>query len=82
MIFLLLDVPEDKPMVYQHTKPRNFFVHDGVDKLFGSAEKLELDLANSIDASDMLMDVFLKGTGLSIYACRQSSQPYSLRALP
>jgi hydroxymethylpyrimidine pyrophosphatase-like HAD family hydrolase len=69
MIFLLADVPEDKRMAYQHAKPRNFFTHEGVDKLFGTrsiAEKLELDLANSVGAGDTPMDVFLSGVGLAI----------------
>lgn len=69
MIFLLIEAPEDKRMAYQHTKPRNFFTHTGVDKLFGAkmmAEKLELDLTHSIGAGDTLMDIFLSGVGLSV----------------
>jgi hydroxymethylpyrimidine pyrophosphatase-like HAD family hydrolase len=69
MIFLLVDVPEDKRMAYQHAKPRNFFTHEGVDKLFGTrsiAEKLGLDLANSVGAGDTPMDVFLSGVGLAV----------------
>ncbi|MGL4611799.1 MAG: HAD hydrolase family protein [Trueperaceae bacterium] len=74
MIFLLVDVPEDKRMAYQHAKPRNFFTHEGVDKLFGVrsiAEKLELDLANSVGAGDTLMDVFLSGVGLAVIVGEQ-----------
>jgi hydroxymethylpyrimidine pyrophosphatase-like HAD family hydrolase len=69
MIFLLVDVPEDKRMAYQHAKPRNFFTHEGVDKLFGArsiTEKLELDLSNSVGAGDTDMDSFLSGVGLTI----------------
>jgi hydroxymethylpyrimidine pyrophosphatase-like HAD family hydrolase len=69
MIFLLVDVPEDRRMAYQHAKPRNFFTHKGVDKLFGArsiAEKLELDLAHSIGAGDTPMDIFLSGVGLAV----------------
>jgi hydroxymethylpyrimidine pyrophosphatase-like HAD family hydrolase len=69
MIFLLVDVPEDRRMAYQHAKPRNFFTHEGVDKLFGArsiAEKLELDLAHSIGAGDTPMDIFLSGVGLAV----------------
>jgi len=32
MIFLLVDIPQDKLMAYQHTKRSNFFTHNGVDK--------------------------------------------------
>ena len=39
MIFLLIDVPQDRLMAYQHTKKSNFFTHKGVDKQFG-AEKI------------------------------------------
>jgi hydroxymethylpyrimidine pyrophosphatase-like HAD family hydrolase len=69
MIFLLVDVPEDRRMAYQHAKPRNFFTREGVDKLFGArsiAERLELDLAHSIGAGDTPMDAFLSGVGLAI----------------
>jgi hydroxymethylpyrimidine pyrophosphatase-like HAD family hydrolase len=74
MIFVLVDMPEDKRMAYQHAKPRNFFTHEGVDKLFGTrsiAEKLELDLANSVGAGDTPMDVFLSGVGLAIIVGNQ-----------
>jgi hydroxymethylpyrimidine pyrophosphatase-like HAD family hydrolase len=74
MIFLLVDVPEDRRMAYQHAKPRNFFTHEGVDKLFGAksiAEKLELDLAHSVGAGDTWMDSFLSGVGLSVIVGRQ-----------
>jgi hypothetical protein len=36
MIFLLIDIPEDKLMAYQHTKKNNFFNTQGVDKLSGA----------------------------------------------
>jgi hypothetical protein len=36
MILLLLDVPEDRLMAYQHTRRDNFLTRAGVDKLFGA----------------------------------------------
>src|SRR6185369_11651174 len=42
MIFLLIDVPEDQRMAYQHTKRSNFITHKGVDKLFGARIMSEL----------------------------------------
>ncbi len=38
MIFLLIDVPQDRLMAYQHTKRNNFFTHKGVDKDFGAQQ--------------------------------------------
>src|SRR5215212_3200436 len=69
MIFLLIDVPQDQLMAYQHTKRTNFFTRKGVDKLFG-AEKIsvhfDIDLAQSIGAGDTELDRFLCGVGLAI----------------
>jgi hydroxymethylpyrimidine pyrophosphatase-like HAD family hydrolase len=69
MIFLLIDVPEDRLMAYQHTKRTNFFTRKGVDKLFG-AQKISayfnIDLAQSIGAGDTELDRFLCGVGLAI----------------
>jgi hydroxymethylpyrimidine pyrophosphatase-like HAD family hydrolase len=70
MIFLLIEVAEDKLMAYQHTKSSNFFTRKGVDKLFGAqqiAAKLGLDLAHSIGAGDAELDRFLKGVGLAVH---------------
>lgn len=69
MIFLLIDVPEDQLMAYQHTKRSNFITHKGVDKLFGAramAEILKFDLAQSLGAGDAELDTFLSGVGLSV----------------
>ncbi len=69
MIFLLIEEPEDQLMAYQHTKRRNFFIHKGVDKLFGArtmAELLQCDLRNSIAAGDTELDTFLSGAGLAV----------------
>lgn len=70
MIFLLIDIPQDKLMAYQHTKRSNFFTHEGVDKRFGSeqiAKQLNFDLAHSIGAGDSEMDTFLSAVGLAVH---------------
>jgi hydroxymethylpyrimidine pyrophosphatase-like HAD family hydrolase len=70
MIFLLIDVPQDRLMAYQHTKRNNFFTHKGVDKDFGAqqiANYLQFDLKHSIGAGDSEMDVFLHSVGLAIH---------------
>lgn len=70
MIFLLIDVQEDKLMAYQHTKKNNFFTHKGVDKLYGAeqiANKLGFQLPHSLGAGDTVMDTFLKGVGLAVH---------------
>lgn len=70
MIFLLIDVPQDRLMAYQHTKRNNFFTHKGVDKDFGAqqiATHLQFDLKHSIGAGDTEMDNFLRSVGLAIH---------------
>jgi len=70
MIFLLIDIPQDKLMAYQHTKKSSFFTHAGVDKLFGAeqiAKHLHFSLEHSVGAGDTEMDTFLKGVGLAIH---------------
>lgn len=70
MIFLLVDVPQDRLMAYQHTKRNNFFTHKGVDKDFGAqqiANYLQFDLKHSIGAGDSEMDSFLRSVGLAIH---------------
>jgi hydroxymethylpyrimidine pyrophosphatase-like HAD family hydrolase len=70
MIFLLIDLPEDKLMAYQHTRKSNFFTHKGVDKESGTrklAEHLEFSLEHSIGAGDSEMDTFLKAVGLAVH---------------
>jgi hydroxymethylpyrimidine pyrophosphatase-like HAD family hydrolase len=69
MIFLLLNIAQEKLMAYQHTRRDNFVTHAGVDKLFGAhriAEHLKFDLAASIGAGDTEMDRFLAGVGLAV----------------
>jgi len=70
MIFLLIDVPQDRLMAYQHTKRNNFFTHKGVDKDFGAqqiANHLQFELKHSIGAGDSEMDSFLRSVGLAIH---------------
>ena len=70
MIFLLIDVPQDRLMAYQHTKRNNFFTHKGVDKDFGAqqiANYLQFDLKHSIGAGDSEMDSFLRSVGQAIH---------------
>lgn len=69
MIFLLIDIPQDKLMAYQHTKRSSFFTHKNVDKLFGArqlARYLGIDLTHSLGAGDTEMDTFLSGVGLAV----------------
>lgn len=70
MIFLLINVGEDKLMAYQHAKQSNFFTREGVDKLYGArqiGDKLNFELAHSLGAGDTVMDTFLKGVGLAVH---------------
>lgn len=69
MIFLLIDLPEDRRMAYQHTQRANFFTHQGVSKRSGAidiARHLGVDLDASIGAGDAPPDDFLAVTGFSI----------------
>ncbi len=69
MIFLLIEVEQDRQMAYQHAKRSNFVTRRGIDKLSGAQEitaRLGLDLAHSVGAGDTPMDSFLKGVGLAV----------------
>jgi len=69
MIFLLVEIPQDQLMAYQHTNRSNFFTHQGVNKLTGTeaiARQLGFALEHSIGAGDSEMDTFLKGVGLTV----------------
>ena len=69
MIFLLIDLPQDRLMAYQHTKRSNFITHKGVDKLHGAREmtaRLGFDLDRCIGAGDAELDTFLQGVGLAV----------------
>ena len=70
MIFLLIDIPQDKLMAYQHTKKSSFFTHTGVDKRSGSehiAEHLGFELNHSLGAGDSEMDTFLTAVGQAVH---------------
>jgi hydroxymethylpyrimidine pyrophosphatase-like HAD family hydrolase len=74
MIFLLIDLPEDRLMAYQHTKRTSFFTHEGVDKLRGAEEMarvLGIELADSVGAGDSELDTFLRGVGLAVLVGNQ-----------
>jgi hydroxymethylpyrimidine pyrophosphatase-like HAD family hydrolase len=69
MIFLLVNVPQDRRMAYQHTQGSHFFTTDGVDKLSGArvmATKLGIELEHSLGAGDTPMDSFLAGVGCAV----------------
>jgi hydroxymethylpyrimidine pyrophosphatase-like HAD family hydrolase len=69
MLSVLVDVPEDRRMAYQHANPNRFVTAPGVDKLSGAlaaAAWLGFDLAESAGAGDTPMDTFLSGVGLAI----------------
>jgi len=70
MIFLLIEVEEDKLMAYQHSKRSNFLTHKGGDKLHRTARiaaALDFDPAHSVGAGDTQMDTFLQGMGLALH---------------
>lgn len=69
MIFLLIDLPEDRRMAYQHTQRASFFTRAGVNKRTGAeamARHLGIDLAASIGAGDAPPDDFLDAVGFAI----------------
>ena len=69
MIFLLIDLPEDRRMAYQHTQRASFFTRAGVNKRTGAeamARHLGIDLAASIGAGDAPPDDFLAAVGFAI----------------
>lgn len=78
MALLLVDVPQDRLMAYQHAERERFVVHAGVDKLSGArriAARLQVELADSVGAGDTAMDTFLRGVGLAV-AVGPSPPPY------
>jgi hydroxymethylpyrimidine pyrophosphatase-like HAD family hydrolase len=75
MILVLVDIPSDKLMAYQHTKRSHFVTHQGVDKLTGTgkiASLLHFDLEHSVGAGDTDMDNFLKAVGMSVHIGRKN----------
>jgi hypothetical protein len=82
MIFLLIEVAQDRLMAYQHTKRSNFFTHKGVDKLSGTREiaaRLGIQLEDSMGAGDTELDRFLCGVGLAAIVGRASLEFKGLR---
>jgi hydroxymethylpyrimidine pyrophosphatase-like HAD family hydrolase len=70
MMSLLVDVPEDRRMAYQHANPNRFITAPGVDKLSGAraaAARFAFDLDQSVGAGDTPMDTFLSGVGLAFH---------------
>jgi len=68
LVFLLLDVPEDRRMAYQHTERARFVTHAGVDKRHGGeaiARHLGIELVDSVGAGDADTDTFLDAVGLA-----------------
>lgn len=69
MLSVLVDLPEDRRMAYQHVDPSRFITAAGIDKLSGAREaaaRLGFDLDQSIGAGDTPMDRFLAGVALAI----------------
>jgi hydroxymethylpyrimidine pyrophosphatase-like HAD family hydrolase len=69
MLALIVDVPQDQRMVYQHTQRTSFVTRRDVDKLFGAraiASHVGVSLVDSIGAGDTELDTFLAGVGLSL----------------
>lgn len=82
MLFLLVEVEEDRLMAYQHAKRSSFVTREGVDKLSGAREitaRLGLDLAHSVGAGDTPMDSFLKGVGLAVHVGATELEYHGLR---
>jgi hydroxymethylpyrimidine pyrophosphatase-like HAD family hydrolase len=70
MIFMLVDLPHDRLMAYQHTKKNNFFTRRGVDKKSGAEQisrHLQFELRHSIGAGDSEMDNFLETVGQAVH---------------
>lgn len=79
MIFLLVDVPEDRLMAYQHTQRNGFFVHAGISKRSGAeaiAKRLGVDLSASIGAGDAPPDDFLAAVGLAVIVGHNTDVDY------
>ena len=69
MVFLLIDLPQDRLMAYQHTQRNSFFTHAGVTKRTGAeaiATRLGLDLSACIGAGDAPPDDFLSAVGFAV----------------
>lgn len=70
MLFVLVEVPQDHLMAYQHTRRDNFYTRRGVDKRFGAraiAQRLSTRPEDSVGAGDTELDTFLGDVGLSVH---------------
>lgn len=69
MVFLLIEIPGDRRMAYQHTNRANFFTRAGTNKRVGAeamARHLGVDLAASIGCGDAPPDDFLSAVGFAV----------------
>lgn len=83
MVFLLVEIPEDRRMAYQHARPSSFVTHAGVDKLDGArrlAATLGFSLEDSVGCGDTPMDSFLAGCGLAVQVGPQALEHKGVRA--
>lgn len=74
MVFLLVELPGDRRMAYQHTNRESFFVHGGTDKKAGwlrMAAHLGLDADASIGSGDAPPDDFLAAVGFAVHVGRE-----------
>lgn len=70
MLSVLVDIPQDRRMAYQHADPNRFVTTAGVDKLSGARElatRLGFSLEDAVGCGDTPMDRFLSGVGLSLH---------------
>jgi hypothetical protein len=68
MIFLHIDLPQDRLMAYQHAQRSSFFTASGIDKASGAADMARrrgFSLPDSLGAGDTTMDRFLAQVGLA-----------------
>jgi hypothetical protein len=74
MVFLLIDLPGDRRMAYQHTSRESFFTHGGTDKTAGwlrMAAHLGLDTDACIGSGDAPPDDFLSHVGFAVHVGRE-----------
>jgi hydroxymethylpyrimidine pyrophosphatase-like HAD family hydrolase len=79
MMMLLVDMPHDQRMAYQHHNPSDFFTKAGVSKSFGTRElarKMNISLLDSVSGGDTSMDDFLETTGLAVIVGEDNNLKY------
>lgn len=70
MLSVLIDIPQDRRMAYQHVNPNRFITAPGVDKLQGARRAaclFDIALEDAVGAGDSPMDSFLGGVGLALH---------------